>query len=496
MKDQHNQPDALAIIEEFERISGAQPAPDRPQGVIPDLLAPGSGPSMSLGSRRLCTDPASRPNKRRGEWKVTDAYENPIVACIEWRRVTFYRDRSKQKPKEKEPRPTDQNLTRGEFNGYMSPATKRYVRRIVSTWLRAVMIYRAEIKRRYDPGRAYPVFLTVTLPSDQVHPDKQITRECLTPFIAWLKRSHGIEHYFWRAEAQENGRVHYHILTDRYIRAEDVQAMWNKCVNKLGYVDRYYERTGEAMPPSTEIHAVRDKVKDRKTGEYRSVDPVDYLMEYVMDTPAPEDQNSSTSSDQQGPRKLIGRQRLPDGRIITYITRAIEGRVWGMSDALRAIREPRAEASVRLITALEDGRQRNSVRRIDMEHATMYFGDVGLTISRAHRGMWGVIKEYYVNTFAYLYPAQLPPEYREGRTLWDPGNTWIDLQEFALYERVIDEAEAEPDHEAAIEAVTWFWTVIDGQKTHTTMSRLLDRYPALRKYGLDQWTPHPNSNRA
>lgn len=475
--------DLLAVIEEAERLGHVQPQPSRPLGVIPDLLAPPDGPSMSLGSRRLCTDPTSRPNKRRGEWKVIDPYETPIVACIEWRRVTFYKDRPAPQVTSKEPRPTDANLTRGEFNGYMSPATRRRVRRIVSTWLRSIMLYRAEIKRRYDPGRAYPVFLTLTLPSDQVHPDKEVTRRCLTPFLEWLKRSHGVEHYFWRAEAQENGRIHYHLLVDRYIDKEDLQAMWNKSVNRLGYVDRYYEKTGEAMPPSTEVHAVRSKVRDRSTGQMRDVDPVDYLLEYVMDTPRPDTQSSENPAQDQRTRKLTGRQRLPDGRIIEYITRAIDGRVWGMSDALRSIREPRAQASVRLITALEDGRQRHSVRRVDTDHATMYFGDVSLTISRAHRGMWNVIREYYINIFAYLYPAQLPPEYARDRTLFDPSNTWIDLQEFALYERTLPEPEEQFTADDPTELVHWFWTVIDGKRVHTNLKRYLDLFPALRKYG-------------
>lgn len=427
---------------------------------------------------------------------MIDAYENPIIACIEWRRVTFYRERS-PKPRDKDkPTSTDANLTRGIFNGYMSPATRRKVRKSISTWIRAIMLYRAEIKRRYDPGRAYPVFITVTLPSDQVHPDKEITRKCLGPFLEWLKRSHGMEHYFWRAESQENGRIHYHILTDRYIRGEDLQAAWNKCVNKLGYVDRYYEATGEASPPSTEVHRITDKVKDKKTGEWRSVDPVDYLLDYVMDTPTPEPMDPNEPEEKQGPRKLIGRWHKKDGTVVEYTARAIDGRVWGMSDSLREIREPRAQASVRLVTALEEARSRDVIRRFDNDHATLYFGDIAVTLGRAHPGMWQLIKAYYVNVFAHLYPAQLPPEYVRGRSFFHPTDLWIDLQEFALYHREEPEIDLDEAAQEEEELTTWLWINLGGHRVHRTLHSIFNQYPALKKYGLDQWTPHPNSKRS
>lgn len=444
---------------------------------------------MSLGSHRLCDDPRQQPPKSAEDAVILNEYERPTIACIEWRRVTLYREAG---PKRIEPPPppgkdqpkesTDQkaahepgsaeairdgNLTRGVFNGYMSPATRRKVRKIVSTWVRAIMLYRADIKKRWDPGRAYPVFVTVTLPSDQLHSDAEINRACLQPFLVMLRRHHGIENYFWRAEAQENGRVHFHILTDRYIGKEDLQVSWNKAVNRLGYVDRYYEATGEAMPPSTEIHRVRSQVKDKKTGQMRDVDPVDYLLDYVMDAAQLEQLPPGEDQDKDKPRRLVGKYRAADGRIVTYYTRPITGRVWGMSDALRAIREPRAEVSYRLIKALEQATDAGVLRRIDQDHATLYFGPVALVIGRAHRGMWQLIKDYYINVFGYLYPAQLPPEYVRGKPLTSPINLWLDLQHFATYTRtppVIEEA-----------LPRWDWRTMDTH-VYTTVGGIMRGY--------------------
>lgn len=472
-----------------------------PRGVIPDLGNASRVPSMSLGSRRLCNDPRQEPPEHAEDAVILNEYERPTIACIEWRRVTFYREHGPKRPSDPPPptKPTekqaedhgqgkeegsasvirDGNLTRGVFNGYMSPATRRKVRKIVSTWVRSIMLYRADIKKRWDPGRAYPVFLTVTLPSEQIHTDAVINRQCLQPFLQMLKRHHGIENYFWRAEAQENGRVHFHILTDRFINKEDLQVSWNKAVNALGYVDRYYEQSGEACPPSTEIHRVRTQVKDRKSGKMKDVDPVDYLLEYVMD--AAQLEKPAEGEDQQSnqPRRLVGRYRKPDGTISTYYTRPITGRVWGMSDALRSIREPRAEASYRLIRALEQAKDNGVLRRIDQEHATLYFGPVALVIGRAHRGMWQLIKDYYINVFGFLYPAQLPPWYVKSKPLQDPVNMWLDLEHFATYKREPPVIEVDDDR--------WDWSQkdshivlrIDGQLRSYWSPEWLQRFPDL-----------------
>lgn len=160
----------------------------------------------------------------------------------------------------------------------------------------------------------------------------------------------------------------------------------------------------------------------RKTGKWKTVDPVDYLLDYVMDTPSPEEPvtdaegNTEPAADQPtgskpAPRKLVGRIRHSDGRIETYVTRAIDGRVWGMSDTLREIREPRAEATVEMVTTLEKAKDAGILRRVDLEHATLYFGPVGLVLARASRSSWALVKDYYLQVFGHLYPKQLPPDY-------------------------------------------------------------------------------------
>lgn len=84
-------------------------------------------------------------------------------------------------------------------------------------------------------------FITLTLPSKQQHSTAVITATCLNQFLIECKKTHNLENYVWRLEYQKNGNVHYHLATDKYLEFEYVRAVWNRCIEKLGYVTGYQE---------------------------------------------------------------------------------------------------------------------------------------------------------------------------------------------------------------------------------------------------------------
>lgn len=104
-------------------------------------------------------------------------------------------------------------------------------------------------------------FITLTLPSKQIHTDKEIKRECLNTFLQWLRDQTNIKRYIWRAEIQANGNIHFHITADKFVHYRRIRQAWLRAINKLGYVDRYTAETGKSHPPCTEIKAVK-KVKN------------------------------------------------------------------------------------------------------------------------------------------------------------------------------------------------------------------------------------------
>lgn len=82
-------------------------------------------------------------------------------------------------------------------------------------------------------------FITLTLPSKQIHSDIEIKKKCLNQFLVELRKHYGVNNYLWKAELQQNENIHFHIVCDRYIDFQALRRRWNRIVNKLGYLDKY-----------------------------------------------------------------------------------------------------------------------------------------------------------------------------------------------------------------------------------------------------------------
>lgn len=136
------------------------------------------------------------------------------------------------------------------------PGARKRLRECLSRWFDTVTIAEEFLRTPVIPLRNH-TFVTVTLSSRQIHCDKTIKRECLNHFLIYLKRNYGVVNYIWKAELQDNGNIHYHILTDKYIPWQELRDLWNSAQNRLGYVDMFQHDN----PNSTDIHSLR-KVKN------------------------------------------------------------------------------------------------------------------------------------------------------------------------------------------------------------------------------------------
>jgi len=94
-------------------------------------------------------------------------------------------------------------------------------------------------------GKAFKfqiAFITLTLPSTQIHSDNIIKAECLNQMLIELRKKWHVKNYVWRSEKQINGNIHFHILVDKFIPWSELRDRWNRITNKLGYVDRYRDQ--------------------------------------------------------------------------------------------------------------------------------------------------------------------------------------------------------------------------------------------------------------
>lgn len=81
-------------------------------------------------------------------------------------------------------------------------------------------------------------FVTLTLPSKQVHSDVVI-KKCLNHFLTNVRRAFKIQNYVWKAELQQNENIHFHLSFDKYTPFQAIRYYWLLAIAPLGYVDAY-----------------------------------------------------------------------------------------------------------------------------------------------------------------------------------------------------------------------------------------------------------------
>ncbi len=212
---------------------------------------------------------------------------------------------------------------RKEYNGFMSPATKRKVNSILTSWFTAFeKIGKKDLRGTGLKSRRL-VFATLTLSGKQVHDDNFIKRNLLNRMLLELRRLHEVMHYFWRAEKQKNGNLHFHLIIDSYVSQLDLQNMWNSVQKDHGYLDDYQDTKGHCNAPSTDIRAIGNEVA-----------AINYVLKYVSKNP----------------------DDLEDKGL------KVSGRIWGCSKELKALKPYSCGEDDSLGHALNSGVRKGEVR--------------------------------------------------------------------------------------------------------------------------------------
>lgn len=84
--------------------------------------------------------------------------------------------------------------------------------------------------------------VTITLSSLQCHSDQVIKSRLFNQLLTELREHNGMHHYVWRAEKQQNGNIHFHLVTNIYLNALKLRQKWNRIQNKLNYVNTYADQ--------------------------------------------------------------------------------------------------------------------------------------------------------------------------------------------------------------------------------------------------------------
>lgn len=221
-----------------------------------------------------------KPNKI-GTFTVHDSY----ASC--------YRGEPKKKLSERQLEILSQNWGSVDYTGNLSVSTRKKIRSMLTTWSRSIETFNRLHKLTNKKNGRRIVFLTLTLPLAQFHSDNDIKRKVLSKFIIYLLRHSNVKHYFWRAESQKNGNIHFHMLLDSYVHKSIVNYYWDLALSHLGYckVDVVY---------NTSYASTTTKIEAPKLNDSIAI----YVVKY-----ATKDEGN----------------------------RLIEGKIWGCSDSLREL---------------------------------------------------------------------------------------------------------------------------------------------------------------
>ncbi len=101
-------------------------------------------------------------------------------------------------------------------------------------------------------------FITLTLPACNILSDKKESKLMLEKLLRFLRSTHNMKSYVWKAETQKNGQIHYHITSDVYLHYSELRNYWNKILFKSGLFGEYFNNRGDRNINSTDIHSVKN----------------------------------------------------------------------------------------------------------------------------------------------------------------------------------------------------------------------------------------------
>lgn len=162
-------------------------------------------------------------------------------------------------PKERTVRQIDNqvNLLDNKHDGNISDKGNKRVRGAID-WLLFTAVDKRAFNKQHGKYFNFKInFITLTLASKQAHSDKVIKSKLLNQFLIEAKKRWKIDKYLWRAEAQKNGNIHFHIVTDKFIPWWELVKVWNRIQNKLGYVNNYCINHPGKSPNSTDVHSIK-----------------------------------------------------------------------------------------------------------------------------------------------------------------------------------------------------------------------------------------------
>jgi hypothetical protein len=204
-------------------------------------------------------------------------------------------------------------------------------------------------------------FITLTLPSKQLDLDIEINHSFLNQFLIEAKRKWHVNRYVWKYEKQNNGNIHYHILTDKFIPYKELRDNWNRIIEKKKYVYEFKMRHNKADPNTTDIHSLKS-IKNVPQ----------YLTKYLIKET---NKNKNQCKRKDSP---MGSDYRPKNMglkfsVLNYLNKiARHPRIWGCSHDLSNIKGAISENIELFMTELNTAIKKGKCKRINKDYCSIF----------------------------------------------------------------------------------------------------------------------------
>ena len=198
---------------------------------------------------------------------LDEGFRKANTAQISPAGIVFYNKRP-GRAKNPDQKFNNENLTPGCKTKGFSQSAARRVRAIAGEW--AAM---AQASGQNGKSKAKFAFWTFTLPAyqgytegpdgwkveNEVNSDQNIKRAVLNTLLQWIRRQGA--RYLWRAETQENGNLHFHLLVDKFLAFHELRIVYIEALAKHTTLCQGFADPVEAWTNGVDVEFVKDPEK-------------------------------------------------------------------------------------------------------------------------------------------------------------------------------------------------------------------------------------------
>ena len=286
-------------------------------------------------------------------------------------------------------------------NGHVSKNATRKMKRSLDYLL---LMAAPKIGHTPKSGKKFSfrvVFVTLTLPSTQIHSDNEIKRTILNSFLIELTRYHNVKNYLWRAEKQKNGNIHFHLIIDKFILFNELRKRWNRICNKLGYVDKYQLNQKEYFKNGF-------KLRPDKSGKWTEERQYKAYLEGVKcDWTSPNSTDIHSIKFISNLKNYVTKYLTKDESEVRKNAETIQeehkqsGRIWGCNQELSNIKGFNSEVDNETKTALEKIIKESGCNRYDATYFSVFYVDIQTLCKLSPDVLFKYFTSYLAEKFNY-----------------------------------------------------------------------------------------------